>query len=622
MIFHRFSLLLFFLLTVASGVAQEPSQPADSSASLITTPVPDSSVYGLSIFSDALDETRRLIAEDILDHALIFPALQARDFGSFGQVSPLLHHGANPAATHIRFGAFDLGDPILGTSGAVAVPIHLLQNESVQQYDLDARTLPQIGGKVEVQPLSFHGDRPYSRVFFRTGDWAYSDLGVFFGLPVTKSATFMIAGDRQEYDGFAPNLGHTGSRILSAISYRPHAGFELNYSMFLFKNEVETPAPVLPDLFPFPANARRKENRWQHALTMRAGSFKQDDRQFYANLNVMRLKQETLGDSLLFDNRDLRIGLELEQKFAAGNHIFDFGGRVTVDRLRSDQLDNHSDFRGYGAFRYAYRPEARATVSGQIGIQKHDDFSADWVAAGHLKYTISSNNYLWLGAKRAVRYPTFAERYWQSAFYLGAPQLEAEKGYTGEIGFRLKSPRSLFLKTSLFIRRVENWIGEDFLAGFEDLFGPQNLDTRTVSGLDTKFIWTIFPALEFGFIGSYLNVAEDAAAKQVQIPEFRVYSYFEAGDLFFDDFVFIRLRLSSRIFGERHGLFFANSTNLPEQTTLDPDVVFDTKFSFEFSNAALYVSWENLFDRRYQLVPGFFMPPRTLRFGVDWEFLD
>jgi len=110
-----------------------------------------------------MDAARRLIAEDVLDHALMFPGLHTRDYGSYGQVSALMGHDADAAATQIQLGAFDLIDPILGVSGAVAVPIHLLQNESVREYDMDASTLPQIGGNFEVQPLSFE---ERSRCFF------------------------------------------------------------------------------------------------------------------------------------------------------------------------------------------------------------------------------------------------------------------------------------------------------------------------------------------------------------------------------------------------------------------------------------------------------------------------
>jgi len=565
---------------------------------------------------------QRLIAEDILDYRLIFPALQAFDYGSLGQVSPLSYRGTSPDATPVRFGPFEILDPILGVSSAVAVPIHLIEGLSDNDYILDVATAPEVGGGLRLRPLSFADNRPYSRVFFRAGDWGYSDLGVFFGLPISESAKLMIAGDRQEYDGFGERMNHTGSRILTGISYRPHSGFALRYTSFLFKNDVKVPAPLLPDLFPYSANAARKENRWQQALTMQWGNLEHSNRQFDANLHVTRLQQETLGDSLLFDNRDLRVGLEIAQRFAVGSHVFGFGGNIAVDQLSSEQLGEQSDYQGYGAIRYSYRPDGRTTVSGQIGVQKQDDFALDWVAVGHVNFDVTQDNRLWLGAKKAVRYPTLAERYWQSSFFQGMPHLAAEKGYSVEIGYGVRIPPSLLFQAQVFTRRVDDWIANDYLTEVGDRFGPQNFGSRTIRGVDSKLIWTVFRDTEFGFIGSYMNVAESASEKQLQIPEFVVYSYFETGHLFFDEFVFIRLRLSSRLFGERHGLFFASSTSLPERTVLDPDAVFDIKFSFEFSDAALYVSWENLLDRRYQLIPGFFMPPRTLRFGVDWEFWD
>jgi hypothetical protein len=31
---------------------------------------------------------------------------------------------------------------------------------------------------------------------------------------------------------------------------------------------------------------------------------------------------------------------------------------------------------------------------------------------------------------------------------------------------------------------------------------------------------------------------------------------------------------------------------------------------------------ENIFNRTYELTPGFFMPPQTFRLAIEWEFWD
>ncbi len=76
------------------------------------------------------------------------------------------------------------------------------------------------------------------------------------------------------------------------------------------------------------------------------------------------------------------------------------------------------------------------------------------------------------------------------------------------------------------------------------------------------------------------------------------------------------------VFGDRSGLIYENNSFLPSTVNLPEAVVFDSQISFQFSDARLSISMENLFDKKYQLVPGFFMPPKTFRFGIVWEFWD
>jgi len=90
----------------------------------------------------------------------------------------------------------------------------------------------------------------------------------------------------------------------------------------------------------------------------------------------------------------------------------------------------------------------------------------------------------------------------------------------------------------------------------------------------------------------------------------------------FEKYVYVNLRLIGRVFGESSGLTYENSPSLPSVVKLPETTVFDGQISFQFSDARLSISMENLFDKKYQLVPGFFMPPKTFRFGISWEFWD
>jgi outer membrane receptor protein involved in Fe transport len=149
-----------------------------------------------------------------------------------------------------------------------------------------------------------------------------------------------------------------------------------------------------------------------------------------------------------------------------------------------------------------------------------------------------------------------------------------------------------------------------------------NLGNRTVSGLDLQFIWDGSPRRGFGIIANYLQVQENALEKQLQVPEYSVYSYGELGRPLFQDYVFVKLRIVGRLLGKRYGFAYSAGDTFPTITSSGPDALLDGRLSFQFSDAKLELSLENFFDRRYQLVPTFFMPPRTFRLTIAWEFWD
>jgi len=56
---------------------------------------------------------------------------------------------------------------------------------------------------------------------------------------------------------------------------------------------------------------------------------------------------------------------------------------------------------------------------------------------------------------------------------------------------------------------------------------------------------------------------------------------------------------------------------------LPTDYQFDLFIAANIQNSAtIYITFENLLDRNYYIVPYFPKQPRGLRIGVAWEFLD
>ncbi|MFQ6115158.1 MAG: TonB-dependent receptor plug domain-containing protein, partial [bacterium] len=443
---YRYSfkaLLIFnFLIFVrALSYSQEvPPHPTsrDSSAVNLSDSLSSARTLSASLWKIKSGEINDLIAEDIVDHVKILPNVFSLDLGSTGQFSPLIFRAATLQEGSVLIDDLIFEDPINGFLNSNIVPINFVEGIVYQGAGAFAPFGVQaLSGAFQVNTFHFKGSQPYSKVILRAGDFGYSDIGVIFGLPVTQSISFLIGGNRQEFDGFTFNAGHGGSRIHAKILYNPNEDFSMKYSAFSNKDKVEIPAPLLPDLVPATPNGKRKENRLDHIFSLKLGNLLQNNNQFQGKIFISRLLQETSGDSLLFKNRNISFGIGLQHNLIAGNHWFTFGGEIKLHDLNSARLGDRSDSIGHVFVRDVYRFVKNWALGIQARLEKHDDYSIALQPSGQLSYEVSPLSTLWFAVQSARRYPSFAERYWPTQVFRGDPNLIEEKGTAFEIGFRM-----------------------------------------------------------------------------------------------------------------------------------------------------------------------------------------
>ncbi|RMF64838.1 MAG: TonB-dependent receptor [Calditrichaeota bacterium] len=562
----------------------------------------------------------RLLAQDVLELADNLPDLTYLNLATLGQFSPLSFRGGRPAEGMILLNDLLLEDPIFGFANSMAIPINSVEELSyLGAGELTPFGYKTVGGVLRVGSYRFEGERPYSRVMFRTGDWGYSDIGLILGLPVSSSTGLLVTGNRQEWDGFDINQDHQGARVLVELTRKFGTGALLRYTTFLTDDEVEVPAPLFPDLVPGTSGQKRDENRQQQQLRFDAGSLGNGSR-FSARLFFARLERKTLADTIRFDNISRTVGGSLAYGFKLGDNVVRFGGEVKTIDLDSRSMGDRSDQFGFVYLTEESRLGGHLQSAFQYRLEKHDDFSGAFTRSLRFDYRASGGG-VWLGLEQNRRYPTFAERFWPTPAFHGNLGLKPEKGTEVEAGLHDSPTGNLRFRASVFLRHVENWIAS---APLPDtlLFGPLNLGDQTTLGASLRLKWDFAAHARFGLTASYLNVTQDDPVKQLQVPEYSVFSFLEAGHSFFEEYVFARLRVEARVYGKRKGWAYAAGSEIPALVERGPDAILSAKLSFQFTDAQFFVSMENVFDRQYELVPHFKMPPQTLRFGIDWEFFD
>ncbi|NIR72490.1 TonB-dependent receptor [candidate division KSB1 bacterium] len=564
-------------------------------------------------------EISRILAEDVVDYVPLLPNVTALDRGSIGQFSPFIFRGSSQADGKIALDDILLDEPINGFVTSKFLPLNIVEGleffgpGSVAPFGLTAA-----GGMLRAETYEFQGGRPFSKVLFRAGDFGYSDIGIMFGLPITKKTDFLIDGNRQEFDGL--NNSHEGTRVLTKVSHQVN-NVLIKHLAFLNKNDVTVPAPFLPNWVPGNVVSQWEEDRLDQVLSVRVGNLAQAGRRLLGRLHFTRIQQESTVDTLSFDNENLTIKTNFNYDLLLGNHWLTIGGEFRHDDLNSVQLVDHNDGFGRVFVRDVYRLPEKWEIGIQVNLEKHEEFSLAVNPSLRVAYEPSNRQSLWFGAQRSKRYPTFAERFWPTEFFRGNPSLSDEESSAIEIGYAFEKKDQFKFRTSVFANRVEDWIGNSILADTLAI-AVSNLDNRTTAGLDLKFSWDFWRTGRFGFVGSYLNLTEQSPEKQLQVPEYAIYSYLEVGHHFFEKFVFFRARFVGRVLGERHGINFLTARSTPTRVDLDSEVIFDAQATAQFSDAKITASFENIFGISYELVPGFPMPERMFRFGIEWAFLD
>lgn len=566
------------------------------------------------------DQAAHIFTEDIVDFAAILPTIFPLDLGSVGQASSLVVRGGTPQQTAVSLHGLTLYEPIFGFPDASILPVALVEEVS---FSGDAVQIhPAYGGIVQVRTMKLAEQRPYSRVHFRTGDWGYSDIGISFGLPVSRASHLTFTGNRQEFDGFlGERRNFVNSRFFGTFLFGPHPGLGIGAVVMFNRNKVDVPAPLLPDLAPNLDKPRRKSTRFDSQVSVRVGSLSKRGREFLLSAFFSRNRIESINDTTLFDNEAVTMGGTVQGDFSIGRHVVTLGGGLRVHDLESDNLEERADNFGYIFAAEKYEVTPVVTLGLRATLEKYEGYDLQFTPAARLDFALANGSQFWLDVSSSRRYPSFSERLWRSEFFRGNADLDFETRVAGEIGFQTGHKKSK-LQSAAFVRNVNDWIGVVFTAADTSSPNVWNLDHRTVMGVELEFAQAFGAGGELGLSGSILRVSESEDEKQLQVPEYVLYPYVEFGRPLFENTVHIRLRVNGRIFGERAGLSYDAGTVFPRYVTRSSDAVFDAMFTLVFAGPTVKFSYENIFDLEYELVPGFSMPPRTLRFEIAWAFWD
>lgn len=588
------------LVCIASGVsAQEEAIPLDTvhvTISSIASAEMASSTRSVDVLSAA--EIERLpvrTVPDVLRWALgvdLMPRSPALvDVGvrgsSFEQVLVMVD---GVRVSDAQTGHFDLD---LAVPLAQVERIEILRGPASTLHGADA-----VGGVINV--VTRHGEG--SQVRLETGSFGTAGMALSHTISAGE-VRFDVATDLRRSDGHRPGTdyetlqgrlavaGPIGERRVDAsVAW---AGRDFGARGFYGSNpdwdEFEkTRATTASIALRSPVGARMaiepvlSYRRHRDDFVLR-----RDDPSFYQNLHTTD-----------------QLGGKLTARYAhVGTLRLAAGGELYHDRLESESLGDRSENRGALLAELAAGRVGHVTAVAGARLdwhERHGSFvspsaSVAWWPVESLRFRAS------LG--RALRTPTWTERYYRDPANEGSADLAPERSWSGEIGVDATPAEGVRVGVAIFQREAEDLIDWARGAGSDGVWVTRNVESARFRGLEARLAVTDALGTRWTAHGSWLSLR--SSTPDAVESKYALRPLAES----------VTAGVDRPLPG---GFGVAVRATRARRVGEDAHLRADARVWFERSGLRLYLDGQNLGDESYLDIARIEAPGRALLIGLEW----
>lgn len=300
-----------------------------------------------------------------------------------------------------------------------------------------------------------------------------------------------------------------------------------------------------------------------------------------------------------------QFGGRLTARYQAGRWLrLAAGGEAQHDRLESESLGDREEDRA------ALLTELAA---GQVGLltatagarldwhERHGSFLSPSVA---LAWWPVAEVRLRGSLGRALRTPTWTERYYRDPANEGSPDLSPERSWSGELGADATLATGLRVGFAVFERRADDLIDWARALGSDEVWRTRNVESARFRGLEAELTWIDGLGTRWAAHGSWLSVrsttpelVESKYALRPLTENVTVGADRPVGD------------------GLGIGLRATRARRVGEEAYIRADA----RAWYEHARFRLYVDLHNLGDANYLDVAQTRAPGRALTVGLEWR---
>ncbi len=649
-------LILMFGLSLSTHSQTQPKTDVPQD----TTSVKDSGYTPIQPISLIGSLDRKLSDENILHDSLFpftdykylgdllstFPQVYIRDLGSPGQLHGLTMNGVDARSIAVMSDGILLNEPLTGV-----FDLNLYPTEYIERMEIIPATraflygVNSTGGAINLVTKNYIAAKPISRIRFFESAYEHTYFDGFVSQDVKRDLNVTIGLQHPSYYGRFRNSNHEAWNARVKIRY--NISENLNIYASEMYNQTRTGLNGGLDTLTLPIDyydkidaILRNEDAYEkitrHDVQLGMGG------RFFADSNSITAL--TLFHSTnLREYRDENPPIPFNNIFLQQDHWSQwYGARLTHNlSLFGNDIDVGAEFQSRGVIASSVMnqelrnnksvwikdefvvPNMDLIVSG-FGRYEDEPNQSAFASGFDVSYQLLSFMNVHGGISKSIRSSTLQEELWRDSVVDSWLPLSHEQHEVREVGLQLNLP-DFELRLSYLQRNIGSAM-ENISTTYANPYPNVFIDTfseRKINGLNgqIKFRYGLFVAE--GLL-QYLSITNDGNEDN-RYPQWNASGGIYLWDKFFDEHLNIKVGFRGRLVSAHDGVGFNPQAQMYVPSTywkIKSVGVGDFVLLAHIGDADIQLILENMLGRDYILVPYFPMPDRTLRFGLNWQFLD
>jgi outer membrane cobalamin receptor len=297
--------------------------------------------------------------------------------------------------------------------------------------------------------------------------------------------------------------------------------------------------------------------------------------------------------------------------FAGSWNLFSLGYEQRKDSLVSTDSGNHETTND------AWFLQDELSLGDSLIVvlggreDKHSVYGDNFSPRASARYLVrGSGTIIRVSYGKSFRAPTFNDLYWSDPFSMGNPNLKPESAKEYEAGIEQPFGTGNRIKLTGFERKVTDLINWNFMV-FP--MTPENIGKADIKGLEAEAAFRLSNVMSLGANYTYIKAIDDITGDKIYstlYPKNQIKGHLD-----------IALDTDVHLFTEARMV----ENYVPAGSPAWRYTVVDAKLAQKFGRRAdakgeIYFAVTNIFDRKYEVVQGYPMPPKEIRGGITIPF--